>query len=156
MPETSPSLQQAADWLGAASIRSQSSTRGQQGHSCWHACNRLQHAWGIVPAVTLTQGTEHGPPSVDELDLTVAGEGLGVCGQTGCVPPIVTRELAVQVVRGAGEGAQELSPLCRAVVKTCVSQMWFESGSRPAQAAATAEVVMLDEACCCISQIGSS
>ena len=91
---------------------------------------------GILLAVELTQGTEHGPPSMDELDLAVAGEGLGVSGQTSCVPAIVTGELAIQVVRGAGEGAQKLGPLCRAMVKTCVSQMWFKSGSSPAQAAA--------------------
>ena len=32
------------------------------------------------------QGAEHGPPGVDDLDLPVAGEGLGVCGQSSCVP----------------------------------------------------------------------
>ena len=30
----------------------------------------------------------------------IPGECLGVCGQTGCVPSVVTSELAAQVVRG--------------------------------------------------------
>ena len=37
-----------------------------------------------------TEGSEHGPASVDDLDLTVAGEGLRVGGETGCVPAVVT------------------------------------------------------------------
>lgn len=32
--------------------------------------------------------------------IPVAGEGLGVCGQTGCVPAVVTSELTAQVVGG--------------------------------------------------------
>ena len=40
-------------------------------------------------------------------NVPVAGEGLGVCGQTGCVPAVVTSELSAQVVRGhtLAEGA---------------------------------------------------
>lgn len=30
----------------------------------------------------------------------IPGECLWVCGQTGCVPSVVTSELAAQVVRG--------------------------------------------------------
>lgn len=33
----------------------------------------------------------------------VAGEGLWVCGETGGVPAVVSGELSVQVIRGAGE-----------------------------------------------------
>ncbi len=125
-------MQQAADWLDAGSMK-QPQPAGLQLLACMQQATA--HL-GILPAVELTQGTEHGPPSVDELDLAVAGEGLGVSRQTSCVPAIVTGELAIQVVRRAGEGAQKLGPLCRAMVKTCVSQMWFKSGSSPAQAAA--------------------
>ena len=116
-------MRQAADWLDAASTRAPSSGRSQQGQPLLACMQQATAHLGTVPAARLTQGTEHGPPSVDELDLTVAGECLGVSGQTSCVPAIVTGELAVQVVGGAGEGAQELSPLCRALMKTCVSQM---------------------------------
>ena len=34
----------------------------------------------------LTESAEHGPAGVDDLDLTVAGEGLGVGRQASCVP----------------------------------------------------------------------
>ena len=37
-----------------------------------------------------TEGTEHGPAGVDDLDLAVAGEGLRVGRQTRCVPAVVT------------------------------------------------------------------
>ena len=30
----------------------------------------------------------------------IPGECLGVCGQTGCVPSVITSELSAQVVRG--------------------------------------------------------
>ena len=39
------------------------------------------------------QGAQHGPAGVDHLDLAVAGKGLGVRGQAGGVPPVVTGEL---------------------------------------------------------------
>ena len=110
---------------------------------------------GTVPAARLTQGTEHGPPSVDELDLTVAGECLGVSRETSCVPAIVTGELAVQVVRGAGEGAQELSPLCRAMVKTCVSQMWFKIWLEASTGCCQAAEAAMLRSCSCTSQIES-
>jgi len=56
------------------------------------------------------QSTEHGPPGVDDLKLTVPGEGLGVSGQTSSVPAVVTGELSLQVRGGVtGEGAQELN-----------------------------------------------
>jgi hypothetical protein len=44
---------------------------------------------------------------VDDLHLPVAGEGLGVGGQTGSVPAVVTGELASQVAGLVGEGACE-------------------------------------------------
>lgn len=37
-----------------------------------------------------TEGTEHGPARVDDLDLAVTGEGLWVSGQTSSVPAVVT------------------------------------------------------------------
>ncbi len=54
------------------------------------------------------------PAGVDDLNLAVAREGLGVGRQAGGVPAIVTGELALQVGGdGAlGEGAQPLG--CRA------------------------------------------
>ena len=53
------------------------------------------------------EGTEHGPASVDQLELTVGLEGLGVRGQTSGVPAVVTGELTGEV-RGtlAGVGAK--------------------------------------------------
>jgi hypothetical protein len=46
---------------------------------------------------------------VDHLDLPVLGEGLGISGQTGSVPAVVTSKLASQVGGGValGEGACE-------------------------------------------------
>lgn len=55
------------------------------------------------------QGTQHGPASVDHLQLTVPPEGLWVSGQTSGIPTIVTSELTGQVSGGiTGQGAQEL------------------------------------------------
>ena len=56
------------------------------------------------------KGTKHGPASVDHLDLAVAGEGLGVSGETGGIPAVVTGVLTVQVAGGntLREGAKEL------------------------------------------------
>ncbi|RLN33992.1 hypothetical protein C2845_PM03G05550 [Panicum miliaceum] len=52
---------------------------------------------------------EHGPAGVDDLQLAVLGEGLGVSGQPRGVPAVVAGELAGQVARGlAGEGAEVL------------------------------------------------
>ena len=48
------------------------------------------------------QGAQHGPAGVDHLQLAVAGKGLGVGGQAGGVPAVVTGELACG--QGAGEG----------------------------------------------------
>jgi len=52
-----------------------------------------------------TQRAEHGPAGVDDLDLAVAREGLGVRGQAGGVPAVVAGVLAVQVRRRLCEGA---------------------------------------------------
>ena len=63
-----------------------------------------QELWGHAP-----ESTEHGPAGVDDLELAVAGEGLGVGGESGGVPAVVTRELTSEVGGGVlGEGAQEL------------------------------------------------
>ncbi len=60
------------------------------------------------------QGTEEGPPCVDHLDLTVAGEGLGVSGQTSCVPAVVCTadqiHLAIWPGRGPGESVGIAAP----------------------------------------------
>jgi hypothetical protein len=40
------------------------------------------------------------------------GEGLGVGGQAGGVPAVVTGELALQVAGGLGEWAEEESTVC--------------------------------------------
>ena len=55
------------------------------------------------------QGAEHGPASVDQLGLAVGREGLGIGGQAGGVPAVVTGELTGEV-RGdlAGHGAEPL------------------------------------------------
>jgi hypothetical protein len=61
-----------------------------------------------------SKSTEHGPASVDDLDLAVAGEGLGVSGHTGGIPAVVTGVLTLEV-RGdvaLREGAQELGAVC--------------------------------------------
>jgi hypothetical protein len=44
---------------------------------------------------------------VDDLDLAVAGEGLGVGREAGGVPAVVAGVLAVEVRGRVGEGAQE-------------------------------------------------
>jgi hypothetical protein len=54
------------------------------------------------------KGTKHGPAGVDQLDLAVAGKGLGVGGETGGIPAVVTRELTLEVGHVGGEGAKEL------------------------------------------------
>ncbi|CAL9121091.1 unnamed protein product [Musa acuminata var. zebrina] len=55
------------------------------------------------------EGAEHGPAAVDDLQLPVLGEGLGVGGEAGGVPAVVARELTGQVGGGlAGEGAEVL------------------------------------------------
>ena len=53
------------------------------------------------------QSAKHGPAGVDDLDLPVLGEGLGISGQTSCVPSVVSGELAGQVGGGVtlAEGA---------------------------------------------------
>lgn len=58
--------------------------------------------------ITGAQLTQHGPAGVDQLQLAVAAEGLGVGGQTGGVPSVVTGKLAGQVGGSLGEGTQEL------------------------------------------------
>ena len=54
---------------------------------------------------------EHGPASVDQLGLAVSSESLGVGGETGGIPAVVTGELTGEVGRNIalGEGAK---PLC--------------------------------------------
>lgn len=44
-----------------------------------------------------TEGSEHGPSGVDDLDLAVPGEGCGIGRQSLGVPAIVTGELSLQV-----------------------------------------------------------
>jgi len=68
-----------------------------------------------------SQGTKHSPASMDELDLAIASKGLGVGGQAGGIPAVVTRVFTVQVRGGAavGEGAQELGAV-RAVPECMV------------------------------------
>ena len=48
------------------------------------------------------QSAQHGPASMDDLQLTEPTEGLGVSRQTSSVPTIVTGELASQVGGGVG------------------------------------------------------
>ena len=55
-----------------------------------------------------SKSTEHGPASVDDLDLAVAGEGLGVSGHTGGIPAVVTGVLTLEVRDLRGEGSEEL------------------------------------------------
>jgi hypothetical protein len=58
---------------------------------------------------------------VDDLDLPVLGEGLGVSGQTGSVPAVVTGELASQVGGGVAlaEGACEANSIRAGVTGKC-------------------------------------
>mmetsp|Transcript_12060 Transcript_12060/g.27332 ORF Transcript_12060/g.27332 Transcript_12060/m.27332 type:complete len:275 (-) Transcript_12060:34-858(-) len=44
-----------------------------------------------------SEGTEHSPSGVDELSLSVGGEGLWVSRETGGVPAVVTRVLTLEV-----------------------------------------------------------
>jgi hypothetical protein len=56
------------------------------------------------------EGAKHSPAGMDDLNLTVATEGLGIGREASRVPAVVTRELTIEV-RGSGilrEGAQEL------------------------------------------------
>ena len=58
------------------------------------------------------EGTEHGPARVDHLGLTVAAEGLGVGGEAGRVPSVVTGELTGEVSGGLGvEGPEDGGPV---------------------------------------------
>ena len=54
------------------------------------------------------EGTKHGPASVDDLDLTVASEGLGISGETGGIPSVISGVLTLEVRDLGGEGAKEL------------------------------------------------
>ena len=54
------------------------------------------------------ESAKHGPASVDDLDLAVLGEGLGVSGETSGIPAIVSGVLTLEVRHIRGEGAQEL------------------------------------------------
>ena len=56
-----------------------------------------------------TKSTEHGPASVDDLDLAITGKGLGVSGETGGVPSVISGVFALEVGDLRGEGAQEFS-----------------------------------------------
>ena len=61
-----------------------------------------------------TQGTQHGPAGVDDLDFAVLGESLGVSGETGGVPAVVSGVFTLEV-RGdvaLREGAKELGAVC--------------------------------------------
>ncbi len=62
-----------------------------------------------------SESTKHSPASVDDLDLAVAGESLGVGRHTGGIPAVVTGVLSLEV-RGdvaLREGAQELGAVCK-------------------------------------------
>jgi hypothetical protein len=56
------------------------------------------------------KGTKHGPAGVDQLDLAVAGKGLGVSRETGGIPAVVSGVFTVEVRGGDTfrEGAEEL------------------------------------------------
>ena len=54
------------------------------------------------------EGTKHGPAGVDQLDLAVAGKGLGISGETGGIPAVISRELTLEVRHIGGEGTKEL------------------------------------------------
>ncbi len=80
---------------------------------CWNGnkCHMIQMR---------TQGAEHGPAGVDGLNLPVAGEGLRVGRQAGCVPAVVAGELAVQVRRRLSEVACGGSASC-----------WISTSTKP-------------------------
>ena len=88
-----------------------------------HGLSELDAVAGQKLREDAAEGAEHGPPGVDDLQLAVLGEGLGVGGKPGSVPAVVAGELAGQVGGGlAGEGAQVLDAV-RAVP-------WAARGSR--------------------------
>ena len=86
-----------------------------------HGLTELHTVLGQQLGGNAAQSSKHGPASVDQLQLTVAAEGLGVGGQTSGIPAIVTGVLAGQVagdsVLGVGTqpfgavGAVELGAL---------------------------------------------
>jgi hypothetical protein len=55
-----------------------------------------------------SESTKHSPASVDDLDLAVAGESLGVGRHTGGIPAVVTGVLTLEVGDIRGEGSEEL------------------------------------------------
>ena len=51
-----------------------------------------------------SQGSEHGPTGVDDLELPVLGKGLRIGRESSGIPAVVTRELSVQVGRAVSLG----------------------------------------------------
>lgn len=73
---------------------------GMDASTWWHAAvlfsmqgpGRWRNSATMLPASTFALPTH--PAGVDDLDLTVAGKGLGVGRQAGSVPAVVAGELA--------------------------------------------------------------
>ena len=60
------------------------------------------------------EGTKHGPAGVDHFDLAIAGKGLGVSGETGGIPAVVSGVFTLEV-RGdvaLREGAEPFCAVC--------------------------------------------
>ena len=78
-------------------------------------CRQPKHAAGLAGCSSKARARAAHPAGVDDLDLAVASEGLGVSRQAGAVPAVVAGELALQVGgHGAlGEGAQPLGAVCK-------------------------------------------
>jgi hypothetical protein len=72
----------------------------------WEVNNSVavEELWGDA-----SESAQHGPTSVDELDLAVAGESLWVSRETGSVPAVVTWVFTLEVAWWVGEGTQEES-----------------------------------------------
>ena len=74
------------------------------------------------------EGTEESPASVDDLNFTETSKGLGVSGQAGSVPAVVSGVFALQVAGDIAlrEGAQELGTVCKKIqqnYKNCGSDV---------------------------------
>ena len=65
-----------------------------------HGLAELDAVLGQELGSDAPESAEHGPAGMDDLELAVAGEGLGVGGEPGGVPAVVASELTGQVRRG--------------------------------------------------------
>ena len=66
------------------------------------------------------EGTKHSPASVDQFNLTVLGESLGISRETSGIPAVVTGVFTSEVGNVRGEGAKEFGAV------GAVPEKWFK------------------------------